>query len=217
MITRDTVDERRRFLGAAVNGTFLAPSEGNESDRRFLCARMLSHSRSGNSWIEGLATEAVIDAYDTYVMESPERDGSVELGGYVMFQFAVALQWARAFVSLAKDSGERNSPAARAEECIDEMAERFRRRVSHAPELERYGRIERWIASVDRTMMTELWEVSEGFLSTLYELPSDLSRAESLRRYSVSLAAMKGLSGKDLEWAAGRSFALLCIEPMDVV
>lgn len=164
------------------------------------------HARQRDEIARANALQWVIDTFNRYAVLSEDR-ASVQAGSYRLFEFAVSLEWARLYKRGALNPAFPNAHNPSDEEVArDEIAAcqgNFTALIAFAEELEPYGPLGRWTATVPDAVQQELEQFSQAYTSALGGLTEIPEHAIALRTYSRELGSLIRSGDDDFAGRAG--------------
>ena len=151
-----------------------------------------------------------MDTFDRHTTLSSDRS-SVQAGSYRIFEFAVSLEWARLYKrrALTPALPDVRNPSDD-EVARDEVAAcqgNFTALVAWANELNTYGPLGRWTATVPETIPQEMGPFVQAYTSVLNALSEVPDHHEALRAYSRELGALIRSGDDDFAARAGSVYA----------
>lgn len=167
------------------------------------------HARQRGETARADALKWLMDAFNRYTVLSDDQ-AAVQAGSYRLFEFAVSLEWARLYKKCALSTAlpDVRNPVDD-EVARDEIAacEGNFALVAWAKELDTYGTLGRWIATIPSTVPPEMEQFVQAYTSVLDGVTEAPAHADALRCYSRVLGELIRSGDDDFAAKAGSVYA----------
>ena len=168
------------------------------------------HARYRGEIVRADALKWMMDAFNRHTVLSDDKT-AVQAGSYRIFEFAVSLAWARLYrkCALSPVLPDARNPSDD-EVARDEIAAcqgNFTALVAWADEMESYGPLGRWTATLPETVPQEMEQFAEGYTSVLNGLSEFPDHSKALPTYSRALGVLIRSGDDDFAAGAGSVYA----------